>query len=143
MTRVSTVFHLFHYAFRLSSTFSVAGKPPPENYVPEDESEDALFKSVQVGINFDKYDKIVVELTGNSPTKPIQNFSEAGLLETVESNVKKANYFKPTPIQKYAIPAIAAGRDMMGCAQTGSGKTVSLICIYRTHLMTSPACFHC
>nr|KAG5705292.1 hypothetical protein BaRGS_010743 [Batillaria attramentaria] len=41
-------------------------------------------------------------------------------------NVKRANYTKPTPIQKFAIPAILAGRDIMACAQTGSGKTISL-----------------
>ena len=84
-----------------------------------------MFKSVQVGINFDRYDKIPVEISGNNPTEFINTFADAGLLETIDANVKKAKYFKPTPVQKYAIPAIMAGRDLMGCAQTGSGKTVS------------------
>lgn len=84
-----------------------------------------MFTSVQVGINFDRYDKIPVEISGNNPTEFINTFADAGLLETVDANVKKAKYFKPTPVQKYAIPAIMAGRDLMGCAQTGSGKTVS------------------
>lgn len=65
-----------------------------------------------------------MEISGNNPTKPVQSFSDAGLLPTVEANVRKANYKKPTPVQKYSIPAIIAGRDLMGCAQTGSGKTV-------------------
>jgi len=39
-------------------------------------------------------------------------------------NIVKANYTVPTPIQKAAIPVINAGRDLMACAQTGSGKTV-------------------
>lgn len=92
--------------------------------MPPDDDDDES-KSIQAGINFDKYDDIPVELSGNNPTEPIAMFDEAGLTETVRANVTKAKYFKPTPIQKYAIPAIMAGRDLMGCAQTGSGKTVS------------------
>lgn len=42
-------------------------------------------------------------------------------------NVVKSGYKKPTPIQKHAIPIIMNGRDLMGCAQTGSGKTVRYI----------------
>jgi len=43
----------------------------------------------------------------------------------IKENVSKSKYDKPTPIQKWAIPVITSGRDLMGCAQTGSGKTVS------------------
>lgn len=53
------------------------------------------------------------------------SFDEAQLSETLRENVRKAKYEKPTPIQKWAIPTILDGRDLMGCAQTGSGKTVS------------------
>ena len=54
----------------------------------------------------------------------ISSFTEADLYEKLQDNVKKAKYEKPTPIQKWAIPIILGGRDLMGCAQTGSGKTV-------------------
>ena len=54
------------------------------------------------------------------------SFDEANLADIISQNVRKAKYEKPTPIQKYSIPMIAAGRDIMGCAQTGSGKTVSI-----------------
>ena len=40
-------------------------------------------------------------------------------------NLVRAKYSKPTPVQKWAIPIVMAGRDVMSCAQTGSGKTVS------------------
>ena len=53
------------------------------------------------------------------------SFMDADIRETLKENVKKTHYDKPTPIQKWAIPVILSGRDLMGCAQTGSGKTVS------------------
>lgn len=83
--------------------------------------------SIQKGINFDKYDNIAVEVTGDDKLPPINSFDEADLLPTFVKNIKRANYTKPTPIQKNAIPTILAGRDLMGCAQTGSGKTVSFV----------------
>lgn len=54
----------------------------------------------------------------------LQTFDEAGLCESLRKNVTKSGYVKPTPVQKHGIPIISAGRDLMACAQTGSGKTV-------------------
>lgn len=108
--------------------FALPGdRPAPVTYVPPapPENEEEIFKSIQEGINFDKYDSIPVEVTGDNPVKPINTFDEANLYNTFLQNVKKAHYHKPTPVQKYAIPSILAGRDLMACAQTGSGKTVS------------------
>ena len=51
--------------------------------------------------------------------------SEKSLCESLSKNISKSGYVKPTPVQKYGIPIIMAGRDLMACAQTGSGKTVS------------------
>jgi len=106
-------------------------RPPPVTYVPPtpDESEEAMFRSIERGINFDKYDEIPVEVTGRGKESiiPIQSFSQAQLYDTFQQNVKKSNYTKPTPVQKYAIPAILGGRDVMACAQTGSGKTAAFL----------------
>ena len=110
--------------------FFIVDRPAPVTYVPPtpDESEEAMFRSIERGINFDKYDEIPVEVTGKGKETivPIQSFSQAQLYETFQENVRKSNYTKPTPVQKYAIPAILGGRDVMACAQTGSGKTVNL-----------------
>lgn len=67
---------------------------------------------------------IMLQVTGENAPRPIKSFEEAGLRPLVLENVKKSGYNKPTPIQKYSIPIIMAHRDLMACAQTGSGKTV-------------------
>ena len=104
-------------------------KPQRVMYIPPapPEEEEEIFKTIQQGINFDNYDNIAVEVTGRDPVQPITSFQEAALYDTFKSNVEKAKYVKPTPVQKYSIPAILAGRDLMACAQTGSGKTAAFV----------------
>ncbi len=54
-------------------------------------------------------------------------FSDLGLSAELEQTVNKLGYAVPTPIQEQAIPQILRGRDLFGCAQTGTGKTASFI----------------
>jgi superfamily II DNA/RNA helicase len=53
------------------------------------------------------------------------NFSDLGLSEDLLRAVTDAGYSEPTPIQAQAIPIVLMGRDVLGCAQTGTGKTAS------------------
>ena len=50
-------------------------------------------------------------------------FSELNLSEPILRALDDAGYTEPTPIQSEAIPEVMAGRDLLGCAQTGTGKT--------------------
>lgn len=77
------------------------------------------------GINFDAYDDIPVEANGSDIPPPVKTFAEIDLGERVNNNIKRCKYVKPTPIQRHAIPIAMAGRDLMACAQTGSGKTAA------------------
>jgi superfamily II DNA/RNA helicase len=54
-------------------------------------------------------------------------FSELGLSEKVVSAVSAAGYTTPTPIQQQAIPHVLARRDVLGIAQTGTGKTAAFV----------------
>ena len=52
-------------------------------------------------------------------------FKELDLLEPILNALEKKGYSTPTPIQQQAIPIILSGSDIMGCAQTGTGKTAA------------------
>ena len=58
---------------------------------------------------------------------PIDGFSALNLGEIVRGNLELCNYTKPTPVQKWALPIVDQGRDLMACAQTGSGKTAAFL----------------
>ncbi|EPT00984.1 hypothetical protein FOMPIDRAFT_1023527 [Fomitopsis schrenkii] len=75
------------------------------------------------GINFEKYDDIPVEATGAGVPEPVIAFTHPPLDPVLLENIGYAHYTVPTPVQKYSIPIVALGRDLMACAQTGSGKT--------------------
>ena len=55
------------------------------------------------------------------------DFSELDLSPEVLQAVSDAGYTSPTPIQEQAIPHVRRGRDVLGCAQTGTGKTASFV----------------
>ncbi|KAF4589572.1 DEAD/DEAH box RNA helicase [Ophiocordyceps camponoti-floridani] len=81
----------------------------------------------RVGLDFQKIDQIEVQQEGPVKIDPIRSFQGAGLHPCIEENVKLSGYDTPTPIQKYTIPSIIQGYDVIGIAQTGSGKTAAYL----------------
>ncbi len=55
----------------------------------------------------------------------LQNFSSLDLANPIFKAIQREGYETPTPIQAQAIPPIMAGEDVLGCAQTGTGKTAA------------------
>ncbi|XP_018418178.1 PREDICTED: probable ATP-dependent RNA helicase DDX4 [Nanorana parkeri] len=117
--------------------FESSNQAPKVTYIPPPppEEEADIFKHYQSGINFDKYDDIVVDVSGSDAPPAILTFEEASLPGTLTKNVEKAGYVKLTPIQKHSIPIILASRDLMACAQTGSGKTAAFLLPILAHMM--------
>ncbi|HYU35744.1 MAG TPA: DEAD/DEAH box helicase [Thermoanaerobaculia bacterium] len=59
------------------------------------------------------------------PPPPVESFQELGLSESLLRSIAEVGYEAPTPIQSVAIPPLLAGRDLIGQAQTGTGKTAA------------------
>lgn len=64
-----------------------------------------------------------MEASGQGVPEPVTQFTSPPLDEHLLGNIELAGYKVPTPVQKYSIPIVMSGRDLMACAQTGSGKT--------------------
>ena len=96
---------------------------------PDTRLEQRLFQShgQTTGINFDKYDDIPIEVSGENIPDPIDAYSEDTIGADLFRNTQLCGYDRPTPVQKYSVPIARAGRDVMACAQTGSGKTAGFL----------------
>jgi ATP-dependent RNA helicase RhlE len=65
-------------------------------------------------------------------------FSDLGLSQPILRSLDAAGYQSPTPIQAQAIPQVLSGRDIIGCAQTGTGKTAAFALPILDRLVNSP-----
>jgi ATP-dependent RNA helicase RhlE len=73
-----------------------------------------------------------------TPALPTTHFDALGLTPDLLRAVADAGYSEPTPIQAQAIPQVLTGRDLMGCAQTGTGKTAAFALPILQRLLASP-----
>ncbi len=65
-------------------------------------------------------------------------FTEMNLITPLLTAVKQSGYTEPTPIQRATIPLVLLGRDVLGCAQTGTGKTAAFALPILQRLWKSP-----
>jgi ATP-dependent RNA helicase DDX42 len=79
-----------------------------------------------------------VHVTGQGVAKPCISFAHFGFDQDLMDAIIKANYTEPSAIQKQAIPVALGGRDIIGIAKTGSGKTAAFVLPMLIHMMDQP-----
>ena len=79
-----------------------------------------------------------ITLKGPGIPKPVFFFDEAGFPDYVIQSLTRQNWTRPTPIQAQGWPMALSGRDVVGIAQTGSGKTLSFILPAVVHINHQP-----
>ncbi|KAG0211468.1 ATP-dependent RNA helicase ddx3x [Mortierella sp. NVP41] len=89
------------------------------------------------GIHFNKYRSINVSVKSGPVNRLfINGFKELALHPKILENIKRLKYDEPTPIQRHATPLLFAGYDVLGCAQTGSGKTAAFLVTILSQLLS-------
>ncbi|RKP01844.1 hypothetical protein CXG81DRAFT_11475 [Caulochytrium protostelioides] len=80
-----------------------------------------------------------IKIKGKRCPRPVVKWHHFGLPLGLDSVITKTlHYATPTPIQAQAIPAIMSGRDVIGVARTGSGKTVAFLLPMLRHIKNQP-----
>lgn len=75
---------------------------------------------------------------GNNVPKPITGFLEAGFPDYILTEIKRAGFQKPSPIQCQAWPMALSGRDLVAVSATGSGKTIAFALPAMIHINAQP-----
>jgi len=73
------------------------------------------------------YKSLNIVLQGRDISAPIVKFAQCSLPRQVHDNLAAAGFESPTPIQMQVIPDAMNGRDVLACAETGSGKTAAFL----------------
>ncbi|KAK7049634.1 pre-mRNA processing RNA-helicase [Paramarasmius palmivorus] len=90
--------------------------PPPDIAAMSDEEAELL-----------RLELDSIKIRGVDCPRPVTKWSHFGLPASCLDVIKKLNYTAPTSIQAQAVPAIMSGRDVIGVAKTGSGKTIAFL----------------
>lgn len=83
-------------------------------------------------------DKNSMTVAGKNIPKPITRFEEAGFPSSILEMIKRAGFTSPTPIQCQGWPMALSGRNLVGIAETGSGKTLSYLLPAIVHINAQP-----
>ena len=82
--------------------------------------------------------KLGIRVSGVLIPKPVCSFAHFNFDEKLISIIRKSEFTQPTAIQSQAIPAALSGRDVIGIAQTGSGKTAAFLWPMIVHILDQP-----
>jgi superfamily II DNA/RNA helicase len=74
----------------------------------------------------------------SAPYVPVHKFSEFKIDNEIKTNILKKGYVNPTPIQDMAIPFVIKGRDVVGIANTGTGKTAAFLIPLLDKIINNP-----
>ena len=76
-----------------------------------------------------------INIRGGFAVSPLRSWAEAGLPETLMRAIDRQGYKEPTPIQRQCVPIGVQSRDLIGLAETGSGKTVAFVLPMLLHIL--------
>lgn len=85
---------------------------------------------------FRKEHEMIIQ--GENVPKPITHFAHANFSPAIAKKLSEQGFDKPTPIQAQGWPMALSGKNMVGIAQTGSGKTISYLLPALTHILSQP-----
>ena len=85
-----------------------------------------------IQVEVERYRRVKeIIVKGHKVPKPCQGFNEVSLPSYVHEVLMKQGFVEPTPIQAQGWPMALSGRDFVGIAQTGSGKTIGVrVCLF-------------
>lgn len=118
-TLVDDSFLLFSKSFK-SKSKSKPKTPKSPSSIPDDSQELVPLKP-----QVEKFSNPNSDLSQIDAATDTSTFSELGLAEWATNTCKELKFKAPTPVQTHCIPKILDGRDVLGIAQTGSGKTAA------------------
>ncbi|GAX78091.1 hypothetical protein CEUSTIGMA_g5533.t1 [Chlamydomonas eustigma] len=78
--------------------------------------------------------QLELRVSGFDVPKPVKTFDQCGFDSSLLAAITKAGYQKPTAVQAQALPAALSGRDVLGIAKTGSGKTAAFLLPMLVHI---------
>nr|CCA14242.1 Os08g0159900 putative [Albugo laibachii Nc14] len=82
--------------------------------------------------------KLEIKVRGKNCPRPLLKWSQCGFSLRLQQLIQKHGYVEPFAIQRQALPAIMAGRDVIGIAKTGSGKTLAFLLPMFRHILHQP-----
>ncbi|XP_055079873.1 ATP-dependent RNA helicase DDX42 isoform X2 [Periophthalmus magnuspinnatus] len=106
--------------------------PPFEKNFYQEHEELSSLTGTQV---IELRQKLNLRVSGAAPPKPCTSFAHFSFDEQLMHQIRKSEYTQPTPIQCQGVPIALSGRDMIGIAKTGSGKTAAFIWPMLVHIM--------